>query len=554
MQHLFRRTARLLLYHLTRPQKKTPWKWLRHYPHIEPTPSLLQQWQTSEWPEYQRWLDDNSIVAVDQWLSLHRGALSWKTFPKISIIVPVYNTAPEILKTCILSVRLQTSPFWELILSDAGSKKAKTQEVLRSSMCHDPRIKVVQSTPQDATGISDTTNRGIAQATGDFILFLDHDDRLAPEALQEVSEVIRNDPTCDIIYSDRDMLSPKDKRFMHLMKPRWSPENLYSGNYIFHLMCYKKSLVNAEGNLRPEFDGSQDYDLILRCMEHNPKVVHIPKVLYHWRQHVHSVALDGEVKSYAFEAGIKALQEALTRRGILGSVSENDNLWRGNYQIKLPSPDNKEISRIAISSDDLNQNYTRAINNHLSLSIGKAYILIQSEAYQEIAKHSLEDMAAWLNIEPIGMVSGCVIDDFENLVYAGMTINNEGQLIRPYSGFPIKEPGYMAVTKIVRNISLPDPFSVIIHKNLWDELEGFDPCLKGPLALLDLALRALEKRWRIIYLPTAVFKNKSGWAMDNSPKDHKLFLSKWSEWIHAGDPCYSRNISPSSINYELNHK
>jgi glycosyltransferase involved in cell wall biosynthesis len=249
----------------------------------------------------------------------------------LSIIVPVYNTKVDFLRECILSVRYQTCPYWQLILVDDNSSDKDTLSVLNSRLCKDPRIQVIYNNCEQH-GISAASNLGIAASSGNYIGFLDHDDRLSADAVQRIYDALRENASIDILYSDRDMISTDDKRHMHLMKPGWSPETLLSGNYLFHFVCYRKTLINQVGGLRSEYDGSQDYDLILRCSDEKPVVKHIPKILYHWRQCEISVSLNENAKEYAFDAGIRASQDALERRQINARVSENRSLWRGNYQ------------------------------------------------------------------------------------------------------------------------------------------------------------------------------------------------------------------------------
>lgn len=398
------------------------------------------------------------------------------------------------------------------------------------------------------------SNRGIENTKGDYIIFLDHDDRLAPEAIQEVSKAIAQDSDLDIVYSDRDMISPGGKRFMYLMKPAWSPETLYSGNYIFHLMCYRKNLLQKVGNLRPEYDGSQDYDLILRCMEYHPKVKHISRVLYHWRQHEQSVAMNDEAKSYAFNAGIRALKDAVQRRKIMAKVSEITSLPRGIYQLRLPSPKQETIGLITLKKEMPPDKYRETILASEIIERGKQpYILIHHEDYNEQHPQALEVMASWLQMESVGMVSGCLLDSSGEFAYAGITYDSKGQLLFPYSGYPAEEPGYMAVTKIIRNISGPNPFSVGIRRELWEQLGGFNNRYKGPHALLDFALRALQKNWRIVYNPQAVFRCTTNSLKEPFPEeDVSKFKKNWNQWLCDGDPYYSPNLSRASDCYELN--
>ena len=548
---LIPRAARYLFYLAFKsPFVAKRWHWLRYYPPITPNDALLVKWSQSEWPDYQRWIDRHTIHTCQQWQSLRR--LATPPGPKISIVTPVYNTDPEVLKECILSVRMQTSPYWEWLLIDDASQNRETRSVLASPYCRDPRIRLLETNRNCPQGISAATNLGINLAQGDFIVFLDHDDRLALDAIQNLIKFLSQHPATDIVYSDRDMLSPENKRFMHLMKPGWSPENLFSGNYLFHLMAYRKSLIQQVGGLRSEYDGSQDYDLILRCMEYTDKIEHIPKVLYHWRQHSNSVALNDNAKSYAFNAGIRALEDALSRRKISGTVSEIKTLWRGNYRVQLPLPDQEKITKVILPTDITPEKYTEIVQNRLLIEQSQSYILISHQACQPIDAQAEQQLASWLTLKNIGMASGKVLGKSGQLHYAGGILTKEGKLLRPYQGFSSEEPGYMAVTAIVRNISAPNPYCVMIHRELWEQLGGFNPVFRGAHGLLDFALRGLALGWRIVYEPHAVFKLLAEPLpeifMEN---EQPVFRNHWQEWLNKGDPAYNPNLSQHSRHYEL---
>ncbi|BCX87972.1 O-antigen biosynthesis protein [Methylomarinovum tepidoasis] len=546
---MFRRACRRFIGACLRPLTASPsqWRWLRLYPSAVPNETLLRHWAESEWPDYQLWIEHNTIVTQTQWFERHRQA----TAPNaaISIVTPVRDTPAEILRQCILSVRMQTSPYWEWILVDDASRRPETKAVLASPLCRDPRIRIFSAA--SPLGISGATNLGIAQARGEFIVFLDHDDRLAWDAVQSVAEVLDTDPGVDIIYSDRDMLSPGNKRFMHLMKPDWSPETLLSGNYIFHLMAYRRRLVQQVGGLRSAYDGSQDYDLILRCMEYTDRIRHIPRVLYHWRQHGASVALNDESKAYAFDAGRRALQDALQRRGITAKVIERHDLWRGHYQVRLPLPSQKSIQRILLPPEKIPGGYRNAVMAMVDSSGRSPYLLIRRATVVPVKPETEQKLVSWLALEGVGIVTGKTVDAADRLVYAGAVLTAAGRILRPYRGFPVTEPGYMAVTAIERNLSAPDPYCVAIRREVWNQLEGLDPDFQGPYALLDFALRALARGWRIVFVPSAVFRGEKLSDVTFTESERRKFLARWGQWLRKGDPAYNPNLSQSSEYYEL---
>ncbi len=526
------------------------WRWLRYYPAVVPEEGLLRCWSRSEWPDYQRWIDCHDIVSLRQWRERHHQAKPPGV--GISIVTPVHETPAEILRQCILSVRMQTSPYWEWILVDDASQSPETRAVLDSPLCRDPRIRVFDTGRRRPRGISAATNVGIEKARGDFIVFLDHDDRLAWDAIQSLAEVLEDDPRLDILYSDRDMLSPQNRRTMHLMKPDWSPETLLSGNYVFHLMAYRKRLIQQVGGLRSDYDGSQDYDLILRCAERTDRVRHIPRVLYHWRQHAASVSLDDGVKAYAFDAGVRALTDALRRRGLQGAVSEDPGLWRGHYRISLPRTGREEIARILLSRDLTGEKYARLILSDPALGRQGSYLLIRPEEVEPMDDEAESELVSWLTLRNVGLVTGRTLDRQGRNLYAGAILSRTGEIRRPYYDFPAEEPGYMAVTSILRNLSVPDPFCVAIRRDLWEGLGGLDSRYRGPHGMVDFALRAQARGWRILYVPSARFQcQHDPWAGRFLEEDKARFTGEWWMWLQQGDPAYNPNLSESSDRYEL---
>lgn len=506
---------------------------------------MLTSWNLSCWEEYQDWINKHSLCRLEDWWDLHRRSLGWKQPPKISIVTPVYNTDPEILLECILSVRAQAYPYWQLLLVDDASTKRETLNMLASGICRDPRIQVFYC--NTGVGISGASNKAIENSVGDFVLFLDHDDRLALDALYYIAYEIEQFPDVDIVYADRDMLSPHKTRDLHLFKPGWSPDTLLSGNYIFHPMCYRRSKLQAIGGLRSQYDGSQDYDLILRFAEMEPKVRHIQKVLYHWRQHGQSVALDPKAKDYAFAAGVEALNEALKRRGISGKASEIEDLWRGNYSLQLKLPLLQDIELVQIESDLPVDQYASYVSDALEKGDKKPFLAIVHRAIEPRTDEALQGLAAWLSIEKVGLVSGKITDLQNNIHYAGMAYKKDGSFVLPYQGFPESEPGYMAVTRISRNISAPHPYCVLINRGLWNRLGGFNPAYKGPHALLDFALRALKEGWRCVVSPQHRFKIANQDLLGQFPEqDAKLFLQEWESWLDQGDPYYNSNLDKNS--------
>ncbi len=531
-------------------RKKSSWQWLQYCPATTPDQNCFTQWnqviKNKDYQNYQRWVRQNSLTTLNDWRMVQQKSFSWQSPPKISIVTPIYNTQIDVLEECITSIRAQAYPYWQLILVDDGSENIATHQLLKSDLCKDPRIQVHFF--KRSQGISNTTNIAIEKAQGDYVVFLDHDDRLALDALYLIAKEIRRYPGVDIIYSDRDMISPKDVRYMHLFKPDWSPETLLAGNYIFHLMCYRHSLITQLGGLRAEFDGSQDYDLILRAAETRPQVRHIQKVLYHWRQYQGSVSLDSSAKEYAFKAGLSALNETLKRRGIAGKAVEISSIWRGNYQLILEGSDLAEIDVLRVASTLPVEEYTQSVNQFMQVT-DKPYIAIISRALSPVSFNALHQLAAWLKIEGVALATGSILAEHKLINYAGATYHKDGSIMVPYKGWPVSEPGYMAVTKLTRNISAPHPFCVVIQRKVWQQLNGLNADYQGFYSLLDFSLRALAEDLRCVSVPQAQFLTTQPDLLTRYPaQDKQLFYQNWQEWLEKGDPYYNPNLANNCEN------
>ncbi|MBF0375855.1 MAG: glycosyltransferase [Desulfamplus sp.] len=524
-----------------------------------PDENLLKKWASSEWIEYQAWIFHKEFMTLDKWKMMRNESINFIDPPLISIITPSYNTDPNMLRECIYSVQMQAYHNWEMCIADDGSKNEATIAMLKKFALEDSRIKL--SFAEKNGGICHATNRALEMAKGDYVAFLDHDDRLSVNSLFCVAEEIYNNRSIDVIYSDRDMLSLNGLRFMHLFKPDWSPELLFSMNYICHLMVYRKTLVDRVGGIHYEFEGSQDYDLILRVMELNPVVYHIPKILYHWRQNEQSVALNHDAKSYAYKAGVLALTHALKRRGLKGEVRELSDLWKGHYRVKLLPPSDEKFSIIELDG-------TLQVDNFVDF-ISKKMELIKNQSHSYIVfvsmklcfdMEAIKEMVSWFNIPGVGLVTGKVVESSKKdksnepkIIHAGMVNKKDGYPLFIFEGKPESTPGYMAATHVVRNVPYPYPYCFAMRKSLWSELNGFDSLFKGPHAILDFALRGSTERDnrcnssknRTVYTPFAKFILKENTPVEELwvESDAAYFADKWRDYLLKGDPYYNEHLT-----------
>ena len=272
--------------------------------------------------------------------------------PRFSVIVPVFNTDAVALRAMLDSVLDQGYPYWELCLANDGSTEPQVQTILDEYQSRDSRIRVLHRVQ---TGhISAASNSALSLATGDFVALLDHDDLLDRFALLENALLINENPKAEIIYSDEDKINQRGLRYEPFMKPDWSPELLLLQMYTGHLSVYKKELIDKVGGFREGYEGSQDYDLMLRASERTQEIHHIPKVLYHWRTIEGSTAADPSAKEYAYVAGQKALQDAVERRGLRGQASRNPRvhgMYSGDYGAAKDGSEDSEVVSLSGTYD-----------------------------------------------------------------------------------------------------------------------------------------------------------------------------------------------------------
>ena len=278
--------------------------------------------------------------------------------PKISVLMPVYNMEDRFLVPCIEAVLAQTYENWELCISDDHSSMESVHRTLER-YAGNPNIRI--SYREENGNISENTNSALAMATGEYVAFLDCDDLLAPEALYEVVKYLNQKPETDMLYSDEDKIDADGKhRHDPFFKPDWSPDTLMSMMYTCHLGVYRTALVRELGGLRKEYDGAQDYDLVLRLMEKTERIGHVDRILYHWRESATSTASGGSAKPYAVEAARRAKEDALSRRHLC-AVVESDartGYCQVNYvpqeaatvSIVIPSKDHYDILKRCVES------------------------------------------------------------------------------------------------------------------------------------------------------------------------------------------------------------
>lgn len=526
----------------------------RQWRNIPPHEYWLKRIYESDyrWVDYQAWLYRYNFMSQSDWIN--QRTLIRRSFDKkiISILTPVYNVSANYLWECVESLFFQTYPYWELILVDDCSTKSETVDLLRRLQGFDKRIKVIFQ--KKNRGICLTTNRALSHAEGEFAIFLDHDDKLSPDALYEVANALRQKPDSDVIYSDRDMISEKGVRYMHLFKPGWAPETILTSNYLCHLTAYRRALLESLGGLQQDTEGSQDHDLILRAQETSPNVTHIPKILYHWRQHTESVSLNPESKEYAYKAAIRSVEKALERRGLEGKVEEISGLWRGNYRVKLqPPPLDGVYLHFYSFSDELD--FAQTIGDAVNKAGNNPFIIFSDKALEPVEKDWMEELVSWFKIDGVSLVTGKILDNRKRIIHAGLIINENSFVESVYYGLNDSEtPGYMAWAATAHNISFAHPACFALRREeAIDILHQFER-KRGVLDFYSFCLCYRSLGRRIVYTPFAKFVTSD----ENIERvglirvDCKELKKSYGGLITKRDPYFSRNIAVSPEGVSLN--
>ena len=441
----------------------------------------------------------------------------------ISIVVPTYHTPEVFLRQMIESVLGQTFCRVELLLAD-GSCDDSVEKIAAEYADKDVRVKYKRLS--ENKGISENTNEGLAMATGDYIGLLDHDDILELNALYEVRMEIAKNPDADVIYTDEDKVSfDLNHYFEPHRKPDFNPDLLRSNNYICHFLVFKRELLEQLGGFRPEYDGAQDFDLVLRLTEKAKNVVHIPKVLYHWRSHDASTATNPMSKLYAYEAGKRAVEAHLERCGEAGIVS--DTRFYGFYQTTYEVSD--KLSDKLLFFDCQGENPKKILNNfcpdmrrqntenviYYDNGFNKIVIFSKEEQSEEdvlifadanlsqISAEGLQQLAVNTLRKGIGLAGGKILSDKGEVLYGRMEPDSEGNLVYADAGLPKGFTGYFHKSILQQNTEGVSYRLFAVRKALFEQWNPDTTDVTEEELMLQLCSFVKKSGYRISYVPGA---------------------------------------------------
>lgn len=522
---------------------------------------------------YREWYEEHCPTKEEL---MRQREVEFSVQPLISIVVPTYQTPIPFLKDMIDSVRKQSYEKWELCIADGSltgdendTKVISVREELNRYSMEDKRIKVVYL--EENQGIAENTNQALALATGEYIGLFDHDDMLTPDALYEIVKAI-NDYGYDVLYTDEDKISEDSHDYKKpVFKPDYSPELLCANNYITHFFVAKKSIVDRLGGFRKEYDGSQDYDFIFRCVELAKKVGHVSKVLYHWRMHGGSVAGDPTSKMYAYDAGKKAIQSHYERVGIQAHVEHMERL--GLYHTEYKMIKQPLISVIIYGEDDekkkrcsewfKRKDYSNleilvsaGINveeiNDLAEKASGSYLFFISENLESVERDALQQMAGVLQIQNVGAVSGKVIGRKHNVEDVGVVFRTNGDLCKANYGIGDCDYGDMFRAKVMSNYSILSLNCFMTHKNTFEELGRFNKHFSLSFAAADYCLKLRMHGKRCVMQASTVWESKGSMktGMIND-EERERFYKEWQEVLRMGDSYYNSNYAKQGALYIL---
>ncbi len=543
------------------------------------------------------------------WLGVVRDELRWRWrrlrpatgsggTPLVSVITAAYETAPDLLHRCLRSVAAQTESRWEHVVVDDGSRSGEVGRVLADAARRDRRVRVIRL---DANaGIVGASNRALQEASGTYVALLDHDDELEPRALQAMIAALESEPNAVMAYSDHALLRADGRIASPSYKPDWSPERLRSHNYVTHLVVARRDAIECVGGFREGLDGAQDHDLVLRLSEAG-HVVHVPELLYRWRESPASVASSTANKQWAFDAGVRAVQDHCVRVGIDATVERSavDGVYRVRRSLQSPPPqvsvviptrgsagtvwgaervhvveavrsmatrstyprvefvvvadtatpdevlgDLRAIAGAALTVVPYDEpfNFSAKTNRGVAASVGELLLFLNDDT-ELIEPGSVEEMAGLALEAGVGLVGAKLLFADGTLQHAGHVY--PGLVTHALLGFDGDHPGPNHMALLARECSGVTAAAAMITRERFDAAGGFDEAYPSNFNDVDLSLRLRRQGLRNVWTPHASwyhFESATREATTTDAERDRL-LARWRDEI-ADDPYFNPNLAP----------
>jgi len=511
-----------------------------------------QRTDATEQDEYGRWFARHR-VSEEEAVKLREQSRTFSYRPLLSILMPTFNPNDEYLTGAIESVIVQAYENWELILIDDGSSDSSARALLKNLGRRDARIQIGV---QEHGGISSALNTGLARACGDWIALLDHDDLLEPDALFRAIELMQNDREADVIYSDEDKIVD-GKLAAPLLKPDWSPEFFRTHDYLGHFVIMRRDLARAE--FRSEFDGAQDYDLLLRISEKTDRIRHLSRVLYHWRRTAESTAHNIRRKPGALEAGRRAIEQHLVRRqeNARVTIDWETHLYRVRREIR-----SEKISIIIKGAAARDAERIRAKTNfpnfeivaNLKEATGE-YVLFLDPDLEPLDENWLSAMGEQLSNPRIGAVGARIVSSDDAIESAGLILSPNGSVGSAFAGYPRNFRGANRQLQAVRNYSAVSASCLLTRREVLEKtasgkaMGSLDFARDDRVCVgTEFCLNLREHGLRTVSIPYAEVRRTS--ARENASRMCLDLQKRWPEMFRR-DPYYNPNLSSERADFSL---
>jgi GT2 family glycosyltransferase len=555
--------------------------------------------------QYRRWIKSYEVVTSALREQMRAEIGRWPTRPLISVIMPSYNIDPKWMSQAIESVRRQIYPHWQLCISDDASTLPGIRPLLERFAAEDSRIRV---TFRSENGhISVNSNTALALAGGEYIALMDADDLLSDDALFWVARETAAHPDVDLLFSDEDKIGSDGKRFSPNFKSAWNPALMLSQNAFSHLGVFRRSLVQEVGGFRKGFEGSQDYDLTLRCAERTTpdRIRHIPRILYHWRALPDSTASTASAKSYAWKAGRKAIAEHLRRRGVSAQVKPAlQNYYQVDYDSLAPAPlvsvivpttfstgitarcldsiltkssyknfevllvartDHVRIARLGggalagileyprvrvVEYDDKLFNFSRVSNLGAGVSNGNMLCFLNDDV-EAISENWLENLVARASLQSVGAVGAMLYYASNVIQHAGVILGVDRLADHAWKNWPRGYAGYFGRGVLEQDLSCVTAACMLVRREVFESVGGFDESLPAAFNDVDLCIKIRQIGARIVWTPTVEMVHHESLTLGHhdSPARRDQFRRDvrviQTRWrdVLGADPCYNPNLS-----------
>ena len=562
----------------------------------------------NEYADYDTWL---RIMRVSRQELFAQRKTKFSYAPKFSVVVPLYHTPAKFLKDLVRSMMYQSYANWELCLVNASPEDVHLTSLLENWAMRDKRIRVIRL--EKNLGIAQNTNAGIAASTGEFIAFLDHDDFLEPDALFCYADALNKDKTIDVFYSDEDKT---DEYAAHYFYPHFKSDFnidlLHANNYMCHFLAVRKSLVDTVGGLNEKFDGTQDYDFVLRLTENTKKIYHCPRILYHWRCSNQSTAANQGNKMYAIHAGKAALNAHYKRIGWNARAQEGavDGWYQTKFTLKeeplvsilIPNKDHtddldvclnsfferadyqnyefiiiennsvlpetfayyekieKEHDNVKVVYWEAGFNYS-AINNFGFKFAKGDYIMLLNNDVELITPDIFQSMLGFCMRPEVGIVGAKLLYNDHTVQHAGVLVGAGGLADHVFKGIHEDDPGYMGRAISSQDVSAVTAACLLVKRSVYEEVGGLEDEFQVAFNDVDFCLKVRKAGYLIVYdadVKLFHYESKSRGMEDTTERfirfgnEMMLLNSKWDILSTFVDPYYNPNLSYLEY-YKINH-